>query len=148
MFRRLRFCFGYFAWWMAYFAVIRAVFLAYNHAEAARIGFGNLAGAFVHGARMDMSAAAILSLLVFILAAVSVFVPKVAGRVIVWYSMVMIVVISLLATIDVQLFGEWGFRIDGAILRYLNTPREMLASAGSSPVVLLTVLFVVLAALA
>src|SRR5664279_1232565 len=70
MFRRLRFCFGYFAWWMAYFAVIRAVFLAYNHAEAARIGFGNLAGAFVHGARMDMSAAAVLFV---VLAALAVF---------------------------------------------------------------------------
>src|SRR5512140_1456575 len=101
MIQRLRFCCGYFAWWMGYFAVIRAVFLVYNHAEAARIGIANLAGTFGHGARMDMSAAAILSLLVFILTAVSVFVPKWAGRVIIWYSLAMIAVISLLAAIDV-----------------------------------------------
>ncbi len=148
MLQRLKFCCGYFAWWMVFFAIARAVFLCYNHTEAARIGVANLAGTFLHGARMDMSAAAILSLLVFILTAISAFLPKVAGRVILWYSVVMIVVLSLLVAIDVQLFGEWGFRIDGAILRYVNTPREMIASAGSSPVVLLAVLFVVLAALA
>jgi phosphoglycerol transferase MdoB-like AlkP superfamily enzyme len=148
MLQRLRFCFGYFAWWMVFFAVARGIFLGYNHAEAARIGIAGMAGAFFHGARMDMSAAAILSLLVFILVAISVFLPKIAGRVILGYSIIMIVLLSLLVAIDVQLFGEWGFRIDGAILRYVNTPREMLASAGSSPVVLLALLFVALATVA
>src|SRR5512140_1045524 len=100
MIQRLRFCCGYFAWWMVYFAVIRAVFLGYNHAEAARLGIATLAGTFGHGARMDMSAAAIVSLLVFILTAFSVFVPRFAGRIILGYSVVMIVVISLLAAID------------------------------------------------
>lgn len=148
MLQRLRFCFGYFAWWMVYFAVIRAVFLGYHHTESARIGIATLVGTFFHGARMDMSAAAIVSLLVFILTAFSVFLPKFAGRAILWYSVAMIVVISLLTAIDVQLFGEWGFRIDGAILRYVNTPREMLASAGSSPVTLLAILFAALATIA
>jgi hypothetical protein len=148
MLSRLRFCFAYFAWWMVYFAVIRAVFLVYHHAEAGRAGLAAVAGTFLYGARMDMSAAAILSLLAFIFAGLSVFWPRLGRRAIVSYTVVMIVVVSLLASIDVELFREWGFRIDGAALRYVNTPREMLASAGASPVTLLAILFAVLTTLA
>ena len=148
MIQRVRFCLAYFFFWLGYFAVLRGVFLLYHPAAAAQAGAGTIARTFLYGARMDMAAAAFPSLIVFTLTALSVFLPKLAGRAILAFSGFMLVLIALLATIDIELFRNWGFRIDATILQYLNTPREMLASAGASPIALLIVVFLLLATLA
>lgn len=148
MIARLRFCIRYLVFWMGYYAVLRGVFLAYHHGEAGRAGVGTIAGTFLHGARMDLAAAAGPCLIVFPLVALSVFAPRIAGRVIVALSLLFVVVVALLATIDVELYRAWGFRIDGSILQYFKTPRVMVASAKSSPELFLVLLFVALAALA
>jgi phosphoglycerol transferase MdoB-like AlkP superfamily enzyme len=145
---RLRFCILYMAFWMGYYAVLRGAFLAYHHAEAGRAGAGTIAGTFLHGARMDLAATAGPCLIVFPLLALSAFAPKIAGRLILALSLSLVVVVALLATIDVELYRAWGFRIDGSILQYFKTPRVMVASSTSSLMVMLTVLFVALAALA
>ena len=93
---------------------------------------------------MDVAASSFPSAVVFVLTALSAFFPKLAGRVILVFSTLMLGLFSLLATIDMELFRAWGFRVDAAILRYVNTPREMLASAGASPILLLAVVFVLL----
>ena len=131
---------------MGFFALLRVAFVLYHHAEAARDGFGTVLGIFVHGARMDVAASSFPAAVVFVLTALSVFLPRVAGRAIVAFSALMLGAFALLATIDMELFRAWGFRVDAAILRYVNTPREMLASAGASPIVLLLGVLVLLAA--
>jgi phosphoglycerol transferase MdoB-like AlkP superfamily enzyme len=129
---------------MGFFTLLRGVFVLYHRTEAARAGFGTVVGIFVHGARMDVAASSFPSAVVFVLTALSAFIPKLAGRAILVFSTLMLALFSLLATIDMELFRAWGFRVDAAILRYVNTPREMLASAGASPIVLLAVVFVLL----
>ena len=129
---------------MGFFTLLRGVFVLYHHAEAARAGLGTVVGIFVHGARMDVAASSFPSAVVFVLTALSAFFPKIAGRVILVFSTLMLASFSLLATIDMELFRAWGFRVDAAILRYVNTPREMLASAGASPILLLAIVFVLL----
>jgi phosphoglycerol transferase MdoB-like AlkP superfamily enzyme len=54
--------------------------------------------------------------------------------------------LALLITTDLELYRTWGFRLDDTPLQYLNSPQEMLASAGSAPIVLLTGLFALLLA--
>ena len=144
---RLKFCFGYFAFWMAFFALLRAAFLLYHHGEAARAGFGTLVGIMVHGARMDVASSSFPAAIAFVLAALSAFAPRLAGRAILVFSVEALTSFSLLAAIDMEVFRAWGFRADAAILRYLNTPREMMASISSSPVVLLFVIWVLLASI-
>ncbi|MGH7524507.1 MAG: LTA synthase family protein [Gemmatimonadales bacterium] len=142
---RLKFCFGYFAFWMAFFALLRASFLLYHHAEAARAGFGTVVGVMVHGARMDVASSSYLAAIAFVLAAFSAFLPRIAGRAILVFSILALTSFSLLAAIDMEVFRAWGFHADAAILRYFNTPREMMASISSSPVALLFVIWVALA---
>ena len=144
---RLKFCFGYFAFWMAYFAVLRVAFLLYHHTEAARAGLAAVIGAMVHGARMDVASTSYLAAIAFVLAALSAFLPRLAGRAILVFSIIELTTFSLLATIDMEVFRAWGFHADTAILRYLNTPREMVASISSSPVVLLFAVWVLLASI-
>lgn len=150
LFARLRFCLIYFAGWMVYFALIRLLFLAYEHSATARLGFSTVMGTFVHGARMDAAASAYVSFVAFIFVTLTVMVPaRVPTRVLVWliggFTALMLVLISLLATIDLETYRNWGFRLDGTPLLYLSTPREALASAGSSPLLLLVLIFLLLA---
>lgn len=145
LFARLRFCLGYFLFWMAFHAVLRLVFLAYHRTESMHSGLGTIAGSMLHGARMDLSAAAFPCFLVFLLVAVSIFAPRFAGRAILWTTIALIFLESLLAAIDMEIYRAWGFRADASILQYFVTPREMFASIGSSPIVLLALIFVLLA---
>ncbi|MGH7593629.1 MAG: LTA synthase family protein [Gemmatimonadales bacterium] len=140
MIARLRFCF-------AYFAMLRAAFVLYHHAEAARDGLGTIAGIFVHGARMDVASTSYPAAIAFVLTAFSAFIPRLTGRAIAAVSALLLGSFALLATIDMELFRAWGFRADAAMLRYLNTPHEMLASASSSPILPLFAVFVLLSGL-
>lgn len=144
MIARLRFCLAYFAFWMGFFTLLRGAFLAYHHAETARAGLGTVVGIFVHGAR-DVASSSLPAAIAFILTAISAFLPRVAGRAILAVSVLLLALFSLLATIDMELFRAWGFRADAAMLRYVNTPREMLASAAASPIALLLVIWLLLA---
>ncbi|HEY4101192.1 MAG TPA: LTA synthase family protein [Gemmatimonadales bacterium] len=148
MLQRLKFCIAYFAMWMAFFTLLRVAFVLYHHTEAARAGLLNVGGIFLYGARMDMSASCFPAAIAFVLTGLfSGLAPKFAARLVTAVSLLLMISFLLLATIDLQLFREWGFRIDDAVLRYLNTPREMLASAGSAPIKLLAVILVVLVAI-
>lgn len=143
---RVVFCVEYFAFWLLFHILLRIVFIAYHHTEASRSGLRTIAGSVLHGSRMDLSAAAFPCFLVFLLAALSLFSPRIPGRIIIWVSMALLVLESLLVAIDLELYRAWGFRADAQILRYFITPREMFASIGSSPIVLLAMVFVLLAA--
>lgn len=148
LWRRLRFCAGYFVFWTGYFELLRAVFLLYHHREAARAGTAAVLGAMFHGARMDMTAAAFPSAIVFVLVLLSLVAPRLAARAVIVVTIPALVFFALLGCIDMEIFRAWGFHVDAAILQYLKTPREMMASAASSPVALLGVLFVALSAIA
>lgn len=146
--RRIGFCVAYFAAWMLYFAVLRLAFLLYHLRETEQSGLGRGALALAYGARIDMAATAYPAVLVFAFTAVSLLLPAVGRAVVKLVTGGMLLLLTLIAVIDLELFRVWGFRIDGAILRYLNTPREMFASAGASPIVTLVLILALLLALA
>lgn len=50
-----------------------------------------------------------------------------------WYQMILIFLIAILQAVDLEIFKNWGHRIDAAILPFLKYPSEAIASAGSSP---------------
>jgi phosphoglycerol transferase MdoB-like AlkP superfamily enzyme len=62
----------------------------------------------------------------------SVFVSsKKIGIIIKWYSAILIIFLSILLIIDASLYQSWGTRLDSEILKYLNTPKLMIASVSS-----------------
>ncbi len=97
---------------------------------------------------MDLSFAAYLSLIPFLLFLNEVaFRKPVLLRVVSVYTYVLLPLVALLVTIDLELYSAWGFRLDATPLQYLNTPAEMLASTASAPVWLLLLAFVLLTGL-
>ena len=126
-------------YWLAFFAAARVVFLLYHHQRAADLPPAVLAGIFAYGLRLDVASAAYLSAIPFLLVALSAVGPLagVARRLQLVFLTGAIAMLSLLAAADLEISRVWGRRIDAAVLRYLETPREAWASTGASPRVLL-----------
>jgi hypothetical protein len=135
----------YFLFWLLFFGLGRALFLGYQHAAAAQLSLSTLLGTFAYGIRLDASAAAYVCLIPFILFIVGSLLPRLPlGRLLSGYSAVMGLVLAFLMTADLELYRTWGFRLDDTPLQYLDSPKEMAASAGSAPVGLLLVLLLAL----
>jgi phosphoglycerol transferase MdoB-like AlkP superfamily enzyme len=133
----------YFLFWLLFFALSRGVFLLYHWAAARQLLAGTVAGTFFYGLRLDASAAAYVSAVPFLLFTIGSLLGSrfPLSWIVAIYTAVMSVLMTLLITVDLELYRTWGFRLDDTPLQYLNSPGEMAASAGSSPVGLLLLCF-------
>jgi phosphoglycerol transferase MdoB-like AlkP superfamily enzyme len=143
---RLTFLLRYLLYWLTFFAVVRAVFLVFFRDQARELPAATLAGAFWHGFPLDLSAAAYVSMVPFVLMVLTVIRPMI--RMVAWttviYTLVVVTVLSLLMAADLEIFRQWGRRIDAAVLQYLTHPREIWAAAGGGSPWLLLGIFAVL----
>ncbi|KAA3438310.1 LTA synthase family protein [Rufibacter hautae] len=137
--------FGYFFFWTLLFEICRAVFLLYHSAKTDALTSGEIGKVFWYGLRMDLSFAAYLSVIPFLLFLNEVaFRKRVFLKIVSVFTYVLLPILVLLVTIDLELYSAWGFRLDSTPLQYLNTPAEMLASTASAPVWLLALLYLLL----
>jgi len=146
---RFNFLLLYLLYWLAFFAAVRLVFLAFFFRETGGLPAATVAGTFLHGLRLDLSATAYLSLLPFLLVALSV-VPRLnrpAGFLVLAWTLLATGILALLGTADLGIFREWGRHIDAAVLQYLTHPVESWAAAGGGPRWLMVVLWLLLTAL-
>src|SRR5665647_2715387 len=111
---KLRFLARYIAFWFLFFALLRLAFLAYHESESLELSASLVAGLLARGARMDISAASYLALIP----------ARALALVLRAYTILAIVIASLLAATDFELFAKWGSRVDATLLPYLRTPRE------------------------
>ena len=128
----------YFIFWICYFLVFRAIFLGYHFSETKQLEVDTLLAVFKYGLKMDISFSSYLCLLLFVLLAASIFLSqKLTTKLVNWLTMGFAILLSSISIIDLELFNEWGFRMDASPLTYLSTPLEMAASVASSPYLLL-----------
>ena len=134
----------YFLFWLAYFLVFRAIFLLYHFPESRTLDTDLLAGSFYHGINMDVSFACYITMLVLLFLCLPITVKSaIVNKILVFYTLSFLIVIAILFIADLELFNEWGYRIDTSVLIYLTTPRELAASVSSSPYALLITFIVV-----
>lgn len=147
---RLRLLIRYYLFWTGLFLAARVVFLAWEHARAARLGPAMLGAVMLHGLRMDLSAAAYATVIPAVLVALSAVGPPQAVRalrtVLGAYTVTLVATVSLMVAGDLGVYDAWGFRLDASPFAYLALPREAFASAESSPVVRLAAIAVLFAA--
>ncbi|MGH7626988.1 MAG: hypothetical protein ACREOJ_16935, partial [Gemmatimonadaceae bacterium] len=145
---RVAFLVRYFLFWTALFTAARILFLVYERAHAAALGTGLVLAILLHGLRMDLATAGYLTVIPALLLATSaVFPGRLLATVLAGYTMLLLLLVSLLTVSDLGLFAAWGIRLDARPLQYLRTPREAFASAESSPLLVLLVLLVLFVAL-
>ena len=97
---------------------------------------------FVHGLRMDLSAAGYLLLPVCLFVIASLYVPlfRKARPYRIYYGIVLFLVL-LITLADLEVYRSWGFRIDATPLKYLSSPKEAWASVSHLPLWLIFIGF-------
>ena len=138
MFHVIKEYFIYYTLWVAYFLTARLIFLLYYFQETQSIGFQAFMKTFFCGVRLDLSAAGYFSALPFLLLTInSLFKRKnYLLKVVQIFTAILIILSSVLIIIDLGLYQNWGFRLDDTFLKYLKSPKEMMASSSTAPVFL------------
>lgn len=142
MWTRIKLLLFYLGYWLAFFLALRLVFLVFHSAQTALLSLPALAGIFWHGLGLDLASVAYLSLIPFVLIALSAVggATRWLTRIVLGFTILATATLSLLAAADLEIFRSWGRRIDASVLIYLAFPREIWAAAGGgSPWLLLTV---------
>ena len=135
----------YFFFWVGYFVVARLIFVLYHFDNAQTIGFQNIIGSFTNGIRLDMSAAGYFSVLPFTVFTFLFLLNKKEnfGGVIKIYTIAFILISSSLISADLEMFKNWGYRLDDTFLKYLSSPTEATASISSYPIFTLFMIFLI-----
>src|SRR5437868_1941084 len=135
---RLLFLLKYFLWWLGFFVAGKLIFLAWFFRQTIELPATTTLGVILHGLRMDAAATAYVAAIPFLLVVFSAFLPwRYLRLVIKWYTIPMAVYTAGLTMADLELYKEWGYRVDATWLQYLKTPAEMGASIATSPLWLL-----------
>ena len=117
---------------MVYFVFARLFFLVYYFERTKELDFYTIIKTFLYGLQLDASFTAYISFIPFLLVIFSTFInPKIIVKVIRWYTIPVLIFISLMLMIDAGLYQAWGIRLDTSLLAYLNTPQLMVSSAST-----------------
>ena len=135
----------YFFFWVGYFVVARLIFVCYHFSSTQNVGYQNIIGSFTHGIQLDLSAAGYFSVLPFAFFSFSFLFKRkeIFGGVIKFYTILFILISSWLISSDLELFKNWGYRLDDTFLKYLLSPTEAAASISSYPILLLFIVFLI-----
>lgn len=135
-------------YWTLWFAAARALFYAWHWNVVPTTDRIEVLKSFRYGTRMDLSAAAYLTSVLWLVLTVSVAMPvRIMRRILAAVAVFFVAFVSLVTLTDIGTFGPWRRRLDASIWTYLATPREAYASAESIALgPLLGVLVVLLAA--
>ncbi len=130
--RRLLFLGAVFCTTVGWMLLQKPAFLLFYHARAAEASFGEWLGVLWHGLSLDCTVAGYVTAFPVLVVLASFWIPlsQRVWRIVltVYFSLIALVTAAIFA-VDLNLYGYWGFRLDGSVLIYLSDPGEALASA-------------------
>jgi len=133
-----RYFLGIYAFWVSFFSLFRFVFILYHAQKYSSFSISEIINVSVHGLYMDLSMAAYFSAFPFLFFLLRSWISANSFKFIInGYTYVLVFISSFLLCIDLEIFKNWGHRLDSAVLPYLKYPAEAFASSFSSPLFLL-----------
>jgi len=130
----------YFLFWIIFFFLERLIFLIYFSERISYLGTNEIISTFLHALRLDFSMAAYISAIPAISYVILLFLPSVKFPKIIAKSYVLffVVIFSTIAISNLNLYREWGSKINfRALDMAISSPKEAIASTSSSPVILM-----------
>jgi phosphoglycerol transferase MdoB-like AlkP superfamily enzyme len=137
----------YFIFWLLFFCLERAVFLLYNFKKIAGDTTTEILKAFLYGLWMDASTAGYFSAIPLLIAVVIWFFPttNIHSTYLKIYTYILVVLCSLLTVINFNIYREWGSKVNYRVFEFaFGSPKEAMASTGSSPIVLTIIILAIL----
>ncbi len=136
--KRLKALTLYFLFWLILLQIARIIFVLYFPNKTHNLANTEIFKIFLYGSYMDISTTCYIISIPFILWIFQLFYTKpILNKIIKWYNYVIIIIISLASVGDMQLYKEWGSKLDYDAVSYLRYPEEAFASCSSSPILLL-----------
>jgi hypothetical protein len=126
---RFLFIIRYFLFWMFLFSLSRILFMVWYANQTGELPVNDWLRIMLHGLKLDTSTSAyflIIPSLVLLLSTFSKF-PW-AETVVNYYTYLLIFLSGLIIGIDLELYANWGFRLDATPLLYADHPKEMIAN--------------------
>jgi len=134
----LGFTVRYAGFWLIYFGLCRLAFVLYHGSKLSGFSAATVAGIFGYGAYADLSSACYLTVIPYLIwFANSLFPFKKARALITAYSYLFIALAALICVADLQIYREWGTKLNAQAISYLRYPQEAFASMASSPLLIL-----------
>ena len=131
---------AYLLLWVGYFVLSRIVFLIYYYGLTNELSTSTILALCVQGLKLDLSMAAYLSVIPFLILALSIKVSgKNVGLILKLFTFPLVFIIQFLMMFDLGLYGAWGIRLDTTPFIYLDTPKEMFASV-AAPILILGII--------
>jgi hypothetical protein len=116
--------FIYFFYWLLFFVITRLLFLVYHFSLTKTLSGSEILKVFLYGLRMDISFTSYICIFPFLLFFIKFLTTKInIQKVISIYTNFLIILLSFLATADLQLYNAWGYRMDATPLQYLKSPK-------------------------
>lgn len=113
--------------WLLFFAVYRAVFIAYHHDKILQGHLGETLLSFVYALRLDVSTACAAVVIPYILWAIQQFVKsKFIHKANIALNITLIVLVSLLDIANLRLYGDWGTLLSARAFSFVSQPTEVL----------------------
>lgn len=128
---------GYLAlFWLGFQAFIRGLFLLYNLDLTQQLTTPDIVRIFLNGLKMDLSLAGYFLLAAGLILMVSLFFKNRWSYFILnALNIFLIVFCTLLASVDVELYRHWGFRLNNAPLFYMESAGSAALGSVAVPVV-------------
>ncbi len=127
--QRIKILLQYGFFWLLLFISCRFLFLMYNFPKTSELGLLEISKIFIYGLKLDISLTGYLLFFVSIILSVTFWMKgKILAKLLTYFTLPLLFFFIFIAWVDVELYKNWGFRIDSTIMLYLKTPKESLAS--------------------
>lgn len=139
--QRIYFYLKYFFFWLAIQTFFRLIFIIFYHNLAGEINLLDKLIIFWKGLKMDLSLTGYILVLPTLVIAITSFIKKNIVRPFIhWFTLVILIPLTLLFITNLVAYQYWSFPIDKNIFDYLSTPAEMTASLETGQFILLLLL--------
>ena len=135
--------FKYFLFWILFFTAFKIFFVLYNFPMVKDLPSAEIWGIFRHGIVMDLSVAGYVSMIPGLIFAFGfLLTSKFSAKLVKWYTLLLLILMTVLGLSDIGLYQPWGSRLNAQFLMYLETPGGIYASMTWWQLVLFPVLWI------
>lgn len=126
----------YISFWLFVFFIERITFFIYHIDKIKSDDSREYLILFIKGLRLDISMTGYFLLIPTILLIINLFVSnkKILNKIVHTYTIVLFIIVLFLGAIDLNIYSEWGAKINSRAIEFLVlSPGEAIASSASSP---------------
>jgi len=122
--------FGIYAFfWLIFFLFARLLFLLYEYPFSLNISLKEWLLTFVYGIRLDISTTGYILMVTGLIFTFTTFTSgKVIFKILKAFTIIIFSLCAIIIVVDLELYKNWGYRMDATPLLYITKPKEAMAS--------------------